>query len=150
LRSPRTIPDRNLRSFSGGSFRIRNPGCVAIESATALVGQRNYTCKWFPDGRVSLTVNSGRDDSRITYVTFKVNGRVVYGGACDVPSVNLANQRGSRRIQGTATVAVATLAAAAARTTRFVPFTKDQIAKFETQLEYGDSAVLDRMFEDWG
>jgi len=99
--------------------------------------ERDYDCKSFPAGIVGLRVHTNLQDDVIKYVTFRVQGKLVGGGTVHVPSV-LASQKGR----------VATIGG---RTTNpqptFVPFTKEQLHKLETEMEYG-SGLLSAMMED--
>jgi len=104
--------------------------------------ERDYDCKQIPGGRVGLRVHTDSADRYIKYVTFRVDGKLIGGGVVNVPSV-LVGQASlmGRRIQN------ASFAATEA-TPRFRPFTASELAKLTTELEYGDSGIIDSMFEE--
>lgn len=84
---------------------------------------------------VLLTVNTDSSDYRITFVTFSMNGQIIYGGKVDVPSVQLTGARRNVQIQ------------ADDRLT-FTPFTREQLDRFRIELECGDAAVLGSIFTE--
>jgi hypothetical protein len=104
--------------------------------------ERDYDCKHISGGRVGLRVHTDAADRYIKYVTFRVDGKLIGGGVVNVPSV-LVGQASlmGRKIQN------ASFASTEA-TPRFRPFTASELAKLTTELEYGDSGIIDSMFEE--
>jgi len=106
--------------------------------------ERDYRCKG--NGLLELRVHTNQQDTRIEYVTFRVKGKVVAGGAVDVPSVNIsqAGRDTSMDLKVTA-VAIKGSGSFVAKTVAFKPFTAKQIAQFEAELEFGAAGLVDRM-----
>lgn len=100
---------------------------------------RKYYCKAFDKGVVDLHVLTNYDDTKIKYVTFVVRGKLVYGGACNVPSTLWSQYGYNPTLKNV--VSPTTTAA-------FVPFSPAQLAKLSTQLEYGSISMIDRMLEE--
>ncbi len=104
---------------------------------------RNYYSLDF-GGRGSTAVNlpvrtDSYADTRISYVTFHVRGKLVSGGACNVPSVFIQKYGIDKRL---------TFDTKSASTVAFVPFTEKELAKLATQYERGGIAALELMFEE--
>lgn len=104
--------------------------------------ERDYDCKQIPGGRVGLRVHTDSADRYIKYVTFRVDGKLIGGGVVNVPSV-LVGQSSvmDRKIQNASFTTTEA-------TPRFRPFTASELAKLTTELEYGDSSIIDSMFEE--
>jgi hypothetical protein len=105
---------------------------------------RKYECKTLP--ALSLIVNANDADTHIEYVTFRVDNKVVAGGAVNVPSVNV-----SQKGRDTSLDDLKITKTSAPKTTplmpmvKFKPFTAKQIAQFEAELEFGAAGLVDRM-----
>lgn len=109
---------------------------------------RNYYSLEF-GGRGSTDVNlqvrtNSQADTNISYVTFHVYGKLVSGGACDVPSVFFEKWGIDKSLKAMGAAPMLKTAATAA----FVPFTDKQLAALATQLEFGRQATVDRLFEE--
>jgi hypothetical protein len=94
---------------------------------------RTYYTKNFPDRNVTLEIKTNEADTHIEYVTVKVNGVIIGGGKVRVPSV-FESQDGRK--------------AKLKLDLAFIPFTKDQIKKLQAEMEFGDAAVMDLIFEE--
>jgi hypothetical protein len=95
--------------------------------------RRTYYTKAFPSRDVTLEVNSNEADTHIEYVTVKANGKIIGGGKVKVPSV-LISQDGRK--------------AGLKLELTFVPFSSEELARIQAEMEYGDSAVHALLFED--
>jgi hypothetical protein len=114
--------------------------------------ERDYVCKSF--GPLGLRVVTNDSDTHISYVTFRVNGKVIAGGAVNVPSVNIsqagydATIQDLKKVTVTATVGGKTVAKAEGTVISFKPFTAKQLAQFEAELEFGAAGLIDRLMDE--
>lgn len=101
---------------------------------------RQYYCQEFrAKGVVDLRVLTNFDDTVIRYIMFYVSGKMVYAGACNVPSTYFPKLNYQPTIQNPVTPT---------GTAAFVPFTPAQLEKLAVQYEYGGMAAIDLMFEE--
>jgi len=106
---------------------------------------RKYYCKEFgAKGIVDLHVITNLADNKITYVTFHVGGKMVYGGACNVPSTLFPQFSYKGKLTNTVTAGTTNVEMVAA----LVPFTEKQLQQLATQYEFGGTGAIDRMFEE--
>jgi hypothetical protein len=148
----KTKPSMTRSTFG---YRVRNAEAWSRYKRGNEIGPgfwRLYYCKEFgAKGVVDLKVltngesKSGAKDAdmRITYVLFYVNGKMVYGGAVDVPSTLF--QKFGYVVPAQIDVA---MKAGIKTTAAFVPFTEKQLAKLATQYEFGGMSAIDRMFDE--
>ena len=105
---------------------------------------RTYYCKDFgTKGVVDLRVLTNFDDTVIKYVMFYIDGKMVYAGACNVPSTRFPSYGYKPMLQNTVQANIST-----STTVAFVPFTEAQLQKLATQYEFGGMGAIDRMFEE--
>jgi hypothetical protein len=111
---------------------------------------RTYYCKEFgAKGVVDLQVLTNADDTKITYVMFFVNSKMVYGGGCNVPSTLFGQYSYQPMLKNAVKAPIDTgMGKLAPSVAAFVPFTDKQIQKLSTQYEFGGTAAIDRMFEE--
>jgi hypothetical protein len=87
---------------------------------------REYYSKNFSSRNVKLEVISDEADQYIQYVTVLVNGKMLGGGKVRVPSM-LVSQSGRK--------------AGLELDLAFVPFSEEELAQLQAQMEYGEESV---------
>ena len=127
--------EKDAASYPSFARMIRQASeWVRISRSRGLKGwTRVYYSKLFNDRSITLHVNSNEQDTLIEYVTIRVRGKVIGGGTVNVPSV-LVSQRGRKaglQLDGV-----------------FVAFTADQVKKLQAEMEFGEAAVMDLLFEE--
>lgn len=101
---------------------------------------RPYRCKLISN--VALAVETNEADTAILYVKFFSAGKLVGGGTVNVPSVYFERGWTDRQVRNATFTETTTPA--------FKPFTPQEIAELQTNLEYGDASIFDRMMEECG
>jgi hypothetical protein len=137
------LKDKGSMTKPGFARRLRTEEDWVRRTRTRMWSgwQRSYDCKQFATGprtsRVGLQVHTNEVDTHISFVTFRVDGKLVGGGRVRVPSVNI-NEYASysdRQIKRTG------------ETATFRPFTTDELQKIENQMRCGDEAIR-ALFEE--